>query len=140
MESYSPPRGECREAREGGRRRENHYSQLSCQNKHVIAPCGKVKCRWTPSISRDWSQQTAPTWLFLGLGGPLLAALLISSVSALKAGFSFLLTGFQCLICAGRMNSAQCVVPPARAVLPVVFQVFWRLNCGPKLCCGSEKP
>lgn len=57
--------GEAR-GKEGGRGRENDYSQLSCQNKHVISPCGKVKCRWTPSISGDCSQP--PHTALSGLG------------------------------------------------------------------------
>lgn len=42
---------------------------------------------------QKFTGRAAPTLLFLGLEGPLLAALLISSVSALEAGSMVLLPG-----------------------------------------------
>lgn len=49
---------------EGGRGKENHSSQLSCQNKHAIVPHGKVKCRWIPSISGDQDEVHSPCCSF----------------------------------------------------------------------------
>lgn len=61
---------------------------LSCPVKKQTCDraLGKVKCRWTPSILRAWSRRLHRRALSR-LGGPLLAALPISTVSALKAGF-----------------------------------------------------
>lgn len=80
----------------------------------------------TPSISRDSGQPTSPPLLFPGLGGPLLAALLISSVSAFKAGSVVsshrLGWGPLCLISVGPINSAKCASNPCW-LCPVLLDV-----------------
>lgn len=119
------------EGREGGRRRENHSSQLSCENKHAIVPYGKVKCRWTPSISGDREEICSPHCSFWAWEDPF-----------------WLPSDFKCKRLKGRCHVASygldytpgsnlhaensaagactpTLAEPCRAPL-CIFQVFWR--------------
>lgn len=143
VESYSPPSGEG-EARGKGGGRGNDYSRLSCQNKHVISPCGKVKCRWTPSISGGCSQRPTHTAL-PGLGRTPSGCPSDFKCERVKGRFhpcSFSQGGVPhpgSNLCKEKNSATRlCTASPAEPcwVLFFMVQVFGRLSWGPKLCRG----
>lgn len=126
------------------------HSPLSLRRRgeRIIVLSHPVACAWCEGqVQMDaihlWRQRSHP--VLPGLKGPLPAALLISSGSpsrqapaaSLRLGLSTQLPNY-----IGRIILVKCSVvspPLSHAKFPAVFQVLWRLICGPKLCWEIQK-